>query len=223
MTRSEAGDAFDIRVPFVTVPRDPGAALRLDTLLGTPHEAGELRDDDPLTNLRRSLSRHCDPRRRSHHAFLDRYFRFVADHVDDHHDELAAKLEPFGDLFQCRDWAYSAPMPLPRAHLHAPGSEEPFGPDTLIPVDFAFWIGGNAIAVEIQGGSTPPAATTTRHERLRRSGIRIVAFSNDTLLPANQSGFENALPDDLRWFWRDLTLPTGPLKPAALDVAAAEI
>lgn len=225
MTHIAAGDGYAIRVPFVTVTEAPNGALRLDGGLGKSHAAQEPErpDDDQLASLFRALTRHCDPWQRSQHRFLACYFDFVARHVEDHREELTRRLQPFAGLFQYRDWVYSALMPLPRAHVHAPDSGEPFGPGSIVPVDFAFWTGAATIVVEIPGKSTRSSVTDRRHGRLRGSGATIVEMADDVLEPASAAEFEAALPEGLRLFWRDIALPAGPLKPAALDVEAGEI
>ncbi len=225
MTRSSAGDGFAIRVPCVSVAEAPDGALRLDGWLGEPRVAPEPESpaDDRLASLCRALTRHCDPWRRRERQFLVCYFDFVARHVESNRDELTGSLERFAGLFQYRDWVYSALLPLPRAHLHAPKSSEPFGPETLVRVDFAFWTGTAAIAIEISSKDTPSPVTDRRHERLRRAGTHIVELADDVLDPIRTADFEAALPDDLRQFWRDRALPSGPLKPAALDVEADDI
>ena len=225
MTRSAAGDGFAIRVPCVTVAEAPDGALRLDDWPGGPRAAPEPESpgDNQLASLCRALTRHCDPWRRSERRFLECYFDFIARHVESNRDALTGRLEPFAGLFQYRDWVYSALMPLPRAHLHASDSGEPFGPETLVRVDFAFWTGTAAIAIEISGTGTRSLVTDRRHERLRRAGARIVELADDVLDPARAAEFEAALPEDLRQFWRDRALPSGPLKPAALDIETDEI
>jgi len=223
MTRSSTGDGFAVRVPFVTVAEGSDGALRLGDPIARSHPASEPADENQLAGLRRTLLRHCDPWRRSQHRFLERYFDFVASHVEDYRDELAEKLEPFAGLFQYRDWVYSALMPLPRAHLHAPESGKPFGPESLVPVDFAFWTGGVTIAVDTPGKGTQSSTTERRHDRLRGSGAKVIELSDDVLESSKQTDFEAALPADFRRFWRDIALPSGPLKPAALDVEASEI
>ncbi len=225
MTRSAAEDGFTIRIPYVTVVAAPDGALRLDGRLGESRAAPEPEsaDADQIANLCRALGRHCDPWRRGPRRFLECYFDFVARHVESHRDALAGRLERFAGLFRYRDWVYSALMPLPRAHHHAPDSGEPLGPETLVRVDFAFWTGSAAFAIEIPGTVTRSPATDQRHERLRRAGARIVELADDVLDPARTAEFEAALPEDLRLFWRDRALPSGPLKPAALDVEADDI
>jgi len=222
MTPSAAEDGFAIHVPCVTVAQAPDGALRLDGWpSGSPAALGsDSSGDDQLTILRRSLTRHCDPWRRSQHRFLECYFDFIARHVESHRDALIEKLDRFSALFQYRDWVYSALMPLPRAHLHAPNSGEPFGPETLVRVDFAFWTGTAAIAIEIPGRNTRSPITDRLHIRLRRTGAGIVELADEILEATNAAEFEAALPEDLRLFWRDRALPSGPLKPAALDVEA---
>ena len=221
MTRSAAGDGFAIRVPCVTVAEAPDGALRLDGWIAAPEP--ELPGDDQLASLCRALTRHCDPWRRSERRFLECYFDFIARHVESNRDALTGRLEPFAGLFRYRDWVYSALMPLPRAHLHAPVSGEPFGPETLVRVDFALWTGTAAIAIEIPGKGTRSPVTDQRHGRLRRAGTCIVELADEVLEPANAAKFEAALPEGLHRFWRGMALPTGPLKPAALDVEANNI
>ena len=225
MTPSAAGTGFAIRVPCVTVTEAPDGALRLDGWPGGSHAALDSNSPggDQLVMLRRALTRHCDPWRRSQHRFLERYFDFVARHVESHRGALTEKLERFCDLFQYRDWVYSALMPLPRAHLHAPVSGEPFGPETLVRVDFAFWTGRTAIAIETPGKDTRSPVTDRRHDRLRHSGAVVVELADEVLEAPNSADFEAALPEDLRLFWHDRALPSGPLKPAALNVEADEI
>ncbi len=229
MSRSAPEDAFTIRVPSVTVVGGRDGALRLnaglDGGLGGHRAAPQpgSPDDDPLAGLRASLARHCDPWRRTDRRFLECYFDFVARHVEDNRAALAQGLTRFGGLYRTRDWVYSALMPLPRAHLHAPVADEPFGPDTLVRVDFGFWAGTAAVAVEIPGAGTRSPAADRRHARLRRAGAAIVELAEDVLEPADAAAFEAALPEDLHLFWRGQALPAGPLKPPALDVGPGEI
>ncbi len=225
MTPSADGNGFAIRVPCVTVAEAPDGALRLDGWPGGSHAAlnSDSPGDDQLEMLRRALLRHCDPWRRSQHRFLECYFDFVADHVENHRQALMDRLERFSDLFQYHDWVYSALMPLPRAYLHAPDAGEPFGPGTLVRVDFAFWTGTTAIVIEIPGNATRSPVTDRRHDRLRRAGAIVVELADQVLEAANAATFEAELPEDLRLFWRDRALPSGPLKPAALDVKAGDI
>ena len=216
MTPSPAEDGVVIRVPFVTVAEDLDSALRLDdshSVLGS-----DLSGDDHLTKLRRALRRHCDPWQRRQHQFLDCYFDFIMRHVENHHTALIGKLEPYSTLFQFGDWVYSALMPLPRAHLHAPNTSEPFGPETLAQVDFVFWTGTTEIAIEIPGKGTRSSVVDQRHFRLRRAGVNIIELADELLESANAADFQAALPNDLLHFWRDRALPSGPLKPAALNV-----
>lgn len=220
MTPSAGGNGFTIRAPYATAVAGRDRALRLHGIPGGSREAA---GDDGLASLRAALARHCDPWRRGPLRFLDRYFGFVARHAEAHRAALTAGLERFGGLYGYRDWVYSALAPLPRAHLHAPEGDAPFGPESLIRVDFAFWTGTSAIAIEIPGIATRSPAVERRHERLRRVGTLIVELADDVLDPARAAEFDAALPEDLRLFWRGQALPAGPLKPAALDVEAEEI
>ena len=53
-------------------------------------------------------------------GFVDTYFRVLSEVVDEHRNALAERLAPYAGLYDYRDWLFSAPKPLPRAHLHAP-------------------------------------------------------------------------------------------------------
>jgi len=224
MTPSPAEGDYLIRIPFVTVAETQDGALRLDDYLGRSQSVldSDLLGDDQLTKLRRALTRHCDPWQRSQHRFLDCYFDFITRHVENHRNALIGKLESYSTLFQFRDWVYSGLLPLPRAHLHAPNSSKPFGPETLAQVDFAFWTGTTAIAIEIPGKGTRSPVVDQRHLRLRRAGVGIIELEDELLEFANAADFEAALPEDLLLFWHGRALPSGPLKPAALNVEVDE-
>ena len=217
MSRPSPDDPFTIRVPFATTT---GGALRLhdglDVLRGATD--GVAPGAHMLDGLQGALALHCDVWRRNQRRFLECYFDFIARHVEDHRPELEARLESFGGLFGYRDWAYSALLPLPRAHLPAPEGEAPFGPETLVPVDFAFWTGVSPIAITLPGSATRAAATDRRIERLRRAGVVVVELADSLLDSDRASDFETALPESFRRFWRDEALPAGPLKPAALEI-----
>ena len=219
MSRASPDGPFTVRVSFAEVGGD-GFRLSdsLAALRGAPQ--GVSAASDPPAALHGALALHCDVWRRNQRRFLECYFAFVERHLADHRDELLERLERFGRLYDADDWIYSALMPLPRAFLHAPEGGAAFGPKTLVPVDFAFWIGAAAIAIELPGKNTRPAATDRRHARLRQAGHRVLELSADALDPAR---FDTEMPDDLRHFWRGRALPTGPLKPAALDVKIDEI
>lgn len=217
---ADSGAELTIRVPCVTVTGGRDGALRLNRGIDAkPEPAGTER----LAGPRASLARHCDPWRPSQGRFLACYLDFVSRHVESERAALAEGLRRFAGVFDYRDWVYSALTPLPRAHLHAPDSGEKFGPETLVRVDFALWTGEAAIAIEIAGASTRSPATDRRHARLGRAGVRIVELTPDLLEPGRGAAFDAALPDELRHFWRHQALPSGPLRPTALDVGIDEI
>jgi hypothetical protein len=170
-----------------------------------------------LAYVREHLKRYCDLWRRSQKLFLDRYFAFVVDHVMENRAPLSRRLEPFGGLFDYRDWALSALRPLPRAHL--PSRAVPGQAVTWIGVDFAFWTGVSPLAINLVGSETRGAPVERRLARLRRSGATVVEMSEKLLRPGHEAAFGAALPKALHRFWEGETMPSGPFKPTGLDSA----
>jgi hypothetical protein len=150
--------------------------------------------------------------------FLDAYFRFLSDQLDEHRDALAARLEPYAGLYDYRDWFFSAPKPLPRAHLHAPQENGAAGAttDDFARVDFAFWLGDRLMAAQSSQGFLTPKKMKEQTDRLRLVGIEVVMFSPADLAGGKARDLFTRLLGSCLVFWEGEALPTGPFRPSLL-------
>ncbi|HVC61670.1 MAG TPA: hypothetical protein VND19_15065 [Acetobacteraceae bacterium] len=124
--------------------------------------------------------------------FVDCYIDCMAAHLDAHRDELARALQRYDGVYAPEDWLWSALRPLPRAWLPADAG--------MVPVDFAFWDGAQAIAIDFSGGQG-------------KAGIAVCHVGPDVLAHDPLALLE-VLPDRFRRFWRDQILPVSPFRRA---------
>lgn len=209
MTTSKDPDGDTVvhcRVPFVIVERSPRGTLRLDDAPGNGLRAA---DGDALAGLRDQTLRHCDLWTRPLSRFVEHYFDFVSGQVTRHRNELERRLARFGGLYGYRDWVFSAPLPLPRAHLPVPASED--GPARRIRVDVAFWSAGRLVAIALIGSATVTAEQWSDREVLRSAGVEIIEIDEAEL--AADDALLRLLPADFHAFWRDQPFPTGAFAP----------
>ena len=179
-----------------------------------------------LAFLRDRLKRHCGVWDKPPKLFLDRYFDFVQGRIAAERAALAAALARFGTLYRIDHWAFSALMPLPRAHLFAPSptptpndAAAPYDPASLIAVDFALWTGTDIVAIDL---GPVAAGAARRNRRLERAGVVRIEIPPTLLAPKDggeggrEAAFAALMPDAVRDFWRGETLPSGPFKAAGL-------
>lgn len=180
-------------------PRLPGAVVGTDKLrMNTeplPAEAMESAADNHTARVSamkqylRGLCGNYAPRRLD---FIECYIDCMAAYLDAHRDELTRDLQRYDGLYALEDWLWSALRPLPRAWLPA---------DTSIAlVDFAFWDGTQAIAIDVSG----------THEK---AGIVMCRIAPDALA-GDPCALLDMLPDGFRRFWRDQNLPVSPFRRA---------
>lgn len=207
--------------PFVQIQCARQPSLRLND----PHyvfpEAPDLRTmtgaNVQLDFLRDHLAGYCDLWRKPQKLFLDCYFDVIAAQVNDAKTTLAAALEQFGGLYDYRDWALSAPRPLPRALIHAAASD-----NSYTPVDFAFWFQGRIVAILLAGSGTPTRADRDRRAALGCDAIEIVDVSVQALQRYGADYLSAALPTDFGHFRDGEIMPSSPFKGATLgDIVPA--
>jgi hypothetical protein len=151
-------------------------------------------------------------------GFLDAYFRFLSDVIDEQRDALAARLAPYAGLYDYRDWLFSAPKPLPRAHLHAPrDAGTPGAPDDFVRVDFAFWLGDRLVAAQSAGSALTPKKAREQTERLRMAGVEVVSLSPPDLAGVKARELFARILGPSGTFWDGDVLPAGPFRTALLD------
>ena len=169
-----------------------------------------------LDFLRDHLKHFCDLWARPPKLFLDRYFDFVAARIESHEGPLAEALKRFGSLYSHRDWALSAPRPLPRALL-------PTMEGGYCPVDFAFWLGDRALAILLAGSGTPTGKDLERRAMLNEADVEILELSVGGLARDGVSYLmDAALPGEFDRFWEDEIMPSSPFKGTSLDEIVRE-
>jgi hypothetical protein len=149
--------------------------------------------------------------------FLDAYFDFVSHLVDEHRETLAGRLEPYAGLYDYKDWFFSAPKPLPRAHLHAPEASRAGGAADFTRVDFAFWLGDRLVAAQSSQGFLTTKKAKEQTDRLRLAGIEAVMFGPADLAGAKARDLFTSILGSCLAFWNGEALPTGPFRAALLD------
>jgi len=206
------GDGFEIAAdfPFALITRFE-APLRLNNCgLELPAPGPFDAEASPAERIAAHLTRLSGSWNLMGARFIERYFAFLNQQIATHRTELDARLAKFDGLFQADDFLYSAPIPLPRAFLHAP---EPgtsgHGPEAFVQVDFAFWLGNSPLAVLPAQSTLTPAATRRRKERLAAAGIPIVTYGAADLAAPDFALFKRLL-GELSAFWEGETLPSAP-------------
>jgi len=196
-----------LRIPFgldrlprtlrVDDPRLPGvnvgeARLRLNAEALPAETIGSAAGDHAarVVGMRQYLHGLCGDYAPQRLRFVDGYFAAVAAHLAAHRDELARDLRRYDGLYAPEDWLWSALRPLPRAWVPGDGG--------AALVDFAFWDGARAIAVDV-GGSQGTA------------GDGVVRVTRD-VLEGDPLALLALLPPCFRCFWRGETLPRSPFR-----------
>jgi hypothetical protein len=151
--------------------------------------------------VRDYLKRLCRPWDGQSAKFLDWYFASLAAHVDANRAPLTARLGAAAGLFRADDWLFSAPIPLPRAHLLA---------DDPIQIDFAFWLGDRFAAARSAAATTTPRKAAGQDARLRAAGVEVVRFAPHDLAAPCSPLFGRLLPTP---FWTGQKMPMGPFRP----------
>lgn len=200
--------------PFVAVDRKSGRMLRLNDGQYAFPEPPDLRNmteaGAQLDFLRGHLKHFCDLWAKPPLLFLDRYFEFVAARVEAEKRSLAAMLEPFGSLYDYRDWALSAPRPLPRALL-------PTVEGAYCAADFAFWLGDRPLAILLAGSETPTRQDTDRRQTLVDAGAEVVELSIAALKRDGADYLASGvLPTAYHRFWNSESMPSSPFKGTSL-------
>ena len=179
---------------------------------------------DEASFIKDYLTSLCRPWDNLSTQFLDAYFRFVSDLVDEHRDALAARLELYAGLYDYRAWLFSAPKPLPRAHIHAPhdagaaattGTSGTAGDFTR--TDFAFWLGDRLVAAQSSQGFLTPKKAKEQTDRLRLAGVEVVMFGPADLADGKARDLFTSILGSSLAFWGGEALPSGPFRPPLLD------
>jgi hypothetical protein len=203
--------ALQIETPFplVAVNRASAEPLRLNS---QPFELNTAAASDRDV-MRQHLHRLCHAWDKPARDFIDGYLHHVERRLEANRPALERKLRPLAGLYCFEDWMFSAPLPLPRAHLFAPGDPtSPVGSEAdFVPVDFAFWLGGRFSAALSSQGRSTPAKARERGARLARSGVTTAIFDPDDVSSAADAFFERVACTS-QALAHPGRLPVGPLR-----------
>jgi len=182
---------------------------------------------DQLEFLENHLFNLCGTWAKYQRLFITRYFDFVRLRIEEEREPLSKAIEEFGDLYEYRDWAFSALRPLPQAYVFAPKENRddalPQASD-FIAADIAFWTGHNILAVDLSDPHSTDPFQSRRLQRVKDAGIDVLAISPTVLEDDNDSAFRALLPEAVQNFWHGELAPSRPFVDTKLgDIAAGDI
>lgn len=172
----------------------------------------------PLNLIKDRLKGFCRPWDRLSLQFLDGYFEHIANMLRVHQGIITTKLAPFIGLYAAEDWAFSAPKPLPRAHLYASRNtgNACWDIDDFVQVDFAFWLGDRIVAVLSQPEVLTPARARERLTRLEQVGVTVVHFNAENLARSPTALFQRVIGDFGALLEGAGSVPVSPFRPQGL-------
>jgi hypothetical protein len=202
--------------PCAVINKAAKKPLRLNSeAMNTAANFGAPQGATPLKLIKDRFRGLCRPWDRLSLQFLDAYFAHIANMLSVHQDAVAMKLAPFAGLYEAEDWAFSAPKPLPRAHLHAPrdtGSVR-WEVDDFVQADFAFWLGDRMVAVLSQPEVLTPVRAKERLTRLEQAGASVVHFNAENLARDPAALFDRIIGDFGALFESAGPVPSSPFRP----------
>ena len=204
--------------PCAVINKANGKPLRLNSEALDAAAFRSSQNTAPLELLKDGLKSYCRPFDRLSLQFVDGYFAHVAEMLSVHRRIVEAKLAPFPGLYASEDWAFSAPKPLPRAHLYAPRGTATahWDIDDFVQVDFAFWSGDRLMAVLSKPGALTPVRASERLARLEQAGISVVHFEAESLSRHSAALFDRIIGDFGVLLESAGAVPISPFRPREL-------
>ncbi|MEO3388171.1 hypothetical protein [Mesorhizobium sp. CAU 1741] len=200
---SDAAGGEAMAFPHIPAGAVEGKTLRMNAQrFALPALPQDLSVDGQAHALLAHLCGLCGTWDQTSRAFLAGYFDHLRFVIDEHRPAIEARLAVFDHLFSADDTIFSAPMPLPRAHLLPP--EDGRG----AVADIALRISTGWLALFAAPGRLMPAQARAREQRYEAAGIRTIDFTlADT--KGGPAFFSKVLGDDEPPFWQAETLPSG--------------
>lgn len=146
--------------------------------------------------------------------FLERYLAFARAQLEAHKSELGAGTAN-DEIFDYRDWIFSAWLPLPQAQILLPPAFDADRPG-FAEFDIAFALPGQLIAVTIEGAGTPIKSRQRKIDYLveNHPRLNLVRVPKDRL--HDEAFPKDLFADSIARFWQGLSLPHGPCPPEIL-------
>ena len=143
--------------------------------------------------------------------FLNSYFEFLYSNLKKFQNQLEPK-KGKSEIFNYKDWIFSAWLPLPQASILLPPDYSQGNP-SFAEIDIAFWTQERLIVVIIDNANTQIASKKRKLDFLieKHPNLSLVTFPKEIL---RQEKFPIRLfPNSFVYFWRNLSLPQGPCIP----------
>jgi len=156
-------------------------------------------------------------------TFIDNYFAAAGRALAAARDGLEPRMRGLSGLAGVDDFIFSAPLPLPRAHLHlAPRADAPtVRAEDVVCVDFVFWTGTRLLAVAMETGSSQTPKQRRGWERIGDYGIDTLRLAPGALAEASLS---DGLGEDFARFWEGEPIPRTPFRgPRIADPVAVPV
>ena len=212
---SDGAIRVDAPFPCVVIDKSNKKPLRLNSeVFSVASNFNAPLGATPLTVLGDHLKGLCRTWDRLSLRFLDGYFAHIATMLGVHRDAIAVKLAPFAGLYAAEDWTFSAPKPLPRAHLHAPrNSGSSWDIEDFVQVDFAFWLGERMVAVLSKPETLTPARANERLARLEQADVTTIHFTAQDLVKEPSALFDRIIGDFGALIDNVGVVPISPFRP----------
>lgn len=229
----EAHDAHRIAQSGVSVevgrPAAPAVSLELisgDSLpmsalrhpFSLPPIAQDLaRAASQLANLKEHLVKLCGLWSKPQVAFVEQYLAAVRKSVEGQKEALTSRIGDLAGLVELEHWCFSAPMPLPRAHLCLNDDGRLIDPTggRSIRVDFLFRDRGGLLAIDVSRGNLL-AGRLRELADLERAGVRVKRMA---VLPQTSELLQTLGPD-FSEFTGGVELPRSPFRGMGLPAPA---
>lgn len=173
----------------------------------------------PADLILRSLHALCSPWDGPSRLFLTVYFHDIEQRLalDPALQEAAQRVS---GLYHWSDWLFSAPAPLPRAHLFAPdfGPAKPLSEADFVQVSMAFRIKGQFIALLSEASAPTPKAARLKRSRLEAQGVRVLGLDSSSGTAAMEALIGQILALEGHDFWRADPVPQGPFAPQGFNL-----
>lgn len=200
---AEAAGGEAMAFPHIPAGAAEGKTLRMNAQrFALPAAPQDLSVDGQAQALLAHLLGLCGMWDQTSRAFLAGYFDYLRCVIEEHRAAIEQRLDEFDQLFRPEDVLFSAPLPLPRAHLLPPED----GREAA--ADIALRISAGWLALFAAPGRLMPAQARARRQRHEAAGIRAVDF---TMADVRRGApfFASVLGDDQPPFWQAETVPSG--------------
>ncbi|MEQ8195733.1 MAG: hypothetical protein RIB59_14705 [Rhodospirillales bacterium] len=223
--------SFECRTRFVVIDPARRAPYRLN---GGGYEFPEVpnlrllpRVWDQLGYLEEHFLGLCGTWAKYQRLFIRCYFEFIRARVEAEKETLSSLIASFGDLYEYRDWAFSALRPFPQAYAYAPKQPAPDALPTagdFVAVDIAFWTGEALLVIDLGNPETADPFQRRRMERIRNAGIAVISIVPDVLDGGDMMRLRDVLPESFSSFWKGELAPSRPFVDTKLgDIAPGVI